>query len=119
MRPKLRLSLSLLLVLAVIPWLGDSPPSAGEASNAGRPSMQITVTQAKTLDFIEFLTTDGAIAARNYALVSPRVNGIIDEILVREGDQVKAGVTILFQIDNKKLRQSVELQSQALVIARS
>jgi HlyD family secretion protein len=81
--------------------------------------MQITVTQAKTLDFIEFLTTDGGIAARNYALVSPRVNGIIDEIRVREGDQVKAGVTILFQIDNKKLRQSVELQSQALVIARS
>lgn len=86
---------------------------------ARRPATMVLFTEAKEMKFEESISSDGSIKARNYALVSPRINGIIDDVFVREGDVTQAGVTKLFQIDNEKLQQEVDLNTQALIIARS
>ncbi len=95
----------------------------GDAANVEevgrRPATMVLFTEAKAMRVEEAISSDGSIKARNYALVSPRINGIIDDVFVREGDFVEAGKTKLFQIDNEKLQQEVDLNTQALIIARS
>lgn len=84
-----------------------------------KPASMVSTEAARAMDFVEAVSSDGTINARFYSLVSPRINGVIDGIYVREGDQVAEGDTVLFQIDNQKLRQSVDFSAQALVIAKS
>ena len=115
-----------ILVLAVAAAALLAPASGGGESAAGggrenvvRPATMVQFTEAKEMVFNESITSDGTIKARFYALVSPRINGIIDDVYVREGERVDQGKTRLFQVDNEKLRQSVDHSKQALVIARS
>lgn len=84
-----------------------------------RPVTLVVFTESREADFTESVSSDGSIKARFYALVSPKIKGVIDDVFVREGDRVEAGKTKLFQIDNEKLRQAVELDTQALIIAKS
>ena len=98
---------------------GDAAETQEAAAANGRQATPVVFTEARELDFVEAVSSDGDIRTRYHALVSPKIGGVIDTILVREGDQVEAGKTILFQIDNEKLRQAVELNAQALVIAES
>lgn len=99
---------------------GDSPLGAASMpESVMRPATMVLFTEAKEVEFNESVSSDGSIKARFYSLVSPRISGIIDDIFVREGDRVEAGKTRIFQIDNEKLRQAVDLDSQALIIARS
>ncbi len=92
--------------------------AASVPESAKRPVTMVLFTEAKEVEFNESVSSDGSIKARFYALVSPRISGIIDDIFVREGDKVEAGKTKLFQIDNEKLRQTVDLDTQALIIAK-
>lgn len=87
--------------------------------SAKRAPTMVLFTEAREIDFDESVNSDGSIKARYYALVSPKINGPIDDIFVREGNVVAAGKTKLFQIDNEKLQQAVDLDTQALTIAKS
>ena len=108
-------------LLAVMAIRGDTSKAAEAVapSAPARPATIVQFTPAKEMAFSEFIASDGTIKARFSALVSPKVKGTIDDICVREGDEVKRGETKLFQVDNEKLRQSVEHAKQSLVIARS
>lgn len=92
---------------------------APAAPVAARPATLVRYTEAREMSFYETISADGEMKARNYALVSPKITGVIDDVFVREGDPVVEGVTELFQIDNLKLRQTAEHARQSVAIARS
>ena len=58
------------------------------------------------------------IESRNSALVSPRLAGVLEEIIVREGDEVLAGRTPLFRTDSLNLEKAVEMARLDLVIKK-
>jgi RND family efflux transporter MFP subunit len=82
------------------------------------PAVPVAVTEARRRPFEESVRAHGVLKARNFALVSPRIHGVIEKVFVREGDEVIAGKTPLFQTDSLKLQQAVEVARQNLNVSR-
>ena len=109
---------------ALVAGVGFVLTGSGRGASEGparAESSAVTVLTAKVAErkLEEVIVTDGSIRAKYYSLVSPRIDGLVDDVFVREGDAVETGKTKLFQIDNEKLGQAVDLNAQALVIANS
>ena len=52
-------------------------------------------------------------------MVSARIPGTLDEVLVDEGDRVEAGKTKLFQTDSLKLTKAEAIAKRALEVAEA
>lgn len=68
--------------------------------------------------FVDAVRVQGNLRAKNFALVSPRSDGMLEEIAVREGDAVVAGKTLLFRGDTTNLEKRVQIARQNLQSAR-
>jgi RND family efflux transporter MFP subunit len=97
---------------------------AGQFANASdnkqehqEPKTSVVVTASKQMIFEERVETSGNIETRNFALVSSRIPGVIDNIFVREGDNVVAGKTRLFQIDKVKSKQAIDIAKQSVSVS--
>lgn len=88
------------------------PPSA-------RPRASVVTTPARVRDFEQVLMVQGNVESKNFAMVSPRVPGTIETILVEEGDAVTAGQTKLFTTDAANLENSVQVKQHATIVAQS
>lgn len=121
---KLYLSAGILITLC-IGWLvydyqGTNGASAKDsASQETAKKTSVAVTQLKTVSFEEAVETSGNVETKNYALVSARIPGTIDEVYVREGDQVVKGKTKLFQTDKIKVTQAVEVAKDNVSVAEA
>jgi RND family efflux transporter MFP subunit len=91
--------------------------SAKEASEKDETVMSVVVTAAKEMIFEERVETSGNLETREFSLVSARVPGIIDDIFVREGDQVIAGKTRLFQIDRVKSKKAIDIAKESVSVS--
>lgn len=60
----------------------------------------------------------GTLEARISATISPKISGRIVEVLVDQGDRVKAG-QVLFRLDDSDLKRQVEMAQSALAAARA
>lgn len=111
------------MIAACLCWLAyDNHSTTGAstrdaASQASTKQTSVAVTLAKKIPFEEVVETSGNVETKNYALVSARTSGTIDEIYVREGDRVTGGKTRLFQIDKVKATQDVEIAKDAVSVA--
>jgi len=91
-------------------------PEAGGPQMQALPVQTITVTMAPVPQSSEYVAT---IKSRRSTTLLPQVSGQLTEILVRSGDQVKAG-QLLMEIDARQQRATVdslratELQKKAL-----
>ena len=121
--------LAVVLVIGVLVgkyWGGDKDasidsPAANKAQSANADSKESSNQQAvlsvetvtPSQDSIgNTLSADGTISAKDIANVSPKVNGVaIEQVLVEEGDRVKAG-QVLAIFDTDAMRQQV-LQAEA------
>ncbi len=117
--PKVAAGVVILGIVGFIAVANSRGDAASAPESAKRPPTMVLFTEAKQMHFSESVSSDGSIEARFYAVVSPKIDGVIDGIFVREGNKVEADKTKLFQIDGKKLEQTVELDTQALIIAKS
>ena len=121
---KLYISAGILITLCA-GWLaydyqGTTKAAAKDtASQEATKKTSIAVTQAKKMPFEEAVETSGNVESKNYALVSTRIAGTIDDIYVREGDHVTAGKTRLFQTDKIKVNQAVEIAKQSVAVAEA
>ena len=111
----------LLALTAGVYWMGR--PQASEAADDPKNApaekrLPVLVAPAKACQFERRVKTQGDVEAKHVALVSPRVPGILDAILVDEGDAVVAGETVLFRSDAVKLEQGVVIQTQKVAINR-
>ncbi len=78
----------------------------------------VVLEPLKTRTFERRIEVQGNVEARNFANVSPRVGGTIENIYVDEGDYVTSGITRLFQIDSVKLQQAVKIRRQEVAVAQ-
>jgi RND family efflux transporter MFP subunit len=89
----------------------------GESSGTSRTveTMQARVVESQEQQVPVMLRSTGTVHARETAVVSAQVMGRIQQVLVREGDTVRAGQTLVV-LDDAALRASIE-QAQAGVKA--
>jgi HlyD family secretion protein len=60
----------------------------------------------------------GTLEARRQAVIGPEISGRITEVLVDQGDRVKAS-QVLFRLDDEDLRRQVEVSESSLGAARA
>ena len=102
----------------IIVFLGNILAFASDDEQVSHETKtSVVVTPAKQMIFEDRVETSGNLETRNFSLISSRMPGIIDEIFVREGDQVVAGKTKLFQIDKVKSSQAIDIAKQAVSVS--
>ena len=103
--------LAVLLLCAVIWGCGskDSHPSKASSNPSAVPSEErnVEVTEVLPKPISYTVSAVGSLKALEDVAVSPKKAGIIDQILVKEGDRVKKG-QILVQLDDVDARLQVE-----------
>ena len=117
--------LLIMLLLALSTYFGwaycqknsvkNPPPRSGEAAAVKIP---VVVTPVQQRTFRENINVHGSLKARNFSLVAPRIKGVLEQVLVREGDEVIAGKTKLFQTDSERLDKTVQVNRQSLNVAK-
>jgi RND family efflux transporter MFP subunit len=80
--------------------------------------VSVMVTAAAVRDFERALVVQGNVQTKEFAMVSPRIPGMIEAIYVDEGDTVVAGRTKLFQTDAVNLERSVQIKQHATTVAQ-
>jgi RND family efflux transporter MFP subunit len=84
--------------------------------SAAPPSIVIGATQAVQEDLVEPILGTGTIAAQKTTNISPRVDGIIEEIFVKVGDRVESGA-LLFRTRAIDYRIRLDQQQAAVQLA--
>lgn len=91
----------------------DTPDSARVAK-----AKEVNVTEIKPRSFDHYVQTQGRIEAENNILISARTMGVVEKILVVEGQQVSKG-QVLAQIDNSLIQTSIESMETQLELANT
>lgn len=107
------------LILAVLPLAqGCAPSEKAEAqSTDAERRFPVTVATVGEHAFEERITVQGTLVPKNYAMVAPRVDGVMTDMFVEDGQRVEAGKTPLFQIDKEVLTQAYEISLQDKAVA--
>lgn len=108
-----RLASGVLVSALVLAGAGcrSTPP----AQNAAPETASAQVVQAQQEQTPTLLNATGTVHARETAVLSAQVMGRVEQVLVHEGDTVKAGQTLAI-LDGATLRASAD-QAQAAVLA--
>lgn len=85
---------------------------------ASKPPTPVVTTVSEERVFERLVDVQGSLDAKNFALVSPRIKGVLDNVFVREGDSVVAGETKLFQTDSLKLERTLDITRNQKRIAQ-
>jgi len=96
----------ILMGLAVAGCKKPAAPTGPGAGMQGLPVQTVAVTLAPVAQSSEYVAT---IKSRRSATILPQVNGILTQILVRSGDHVKAGQTLM-EIDPRQQQATVDSQ---------
>jgi multidrug efflux pump subunit AcrA (membrane-fusion protein) len=120
------LILGVVLIACVIAgaYLVHQRKAQAQDATASEPSspverVSVVTTEATVRDFERALVVQGNLEAKSFAMVSPRVPGTIEAILVDEGDAVVAGKTKLFQIDAANLEKQVQIKQHETIVSQS
>jgi membrane fusion protein (multidrug efflux system) len=79
---------------------------------------EVTVAVLKARDFDHYVQTQGHVESENNIMVSAKTMGVVERVLVTEGQQVSKG-QILAQIDNSLVRTSIESMQSQLELAKT
>lgn len=99
---------------------GQRAAASVDAAAKAPPHMEFLatdVTQAQLRDLRQLLPLSGSLRAVNQASVKARVPGEVREVLVREGEAVKAG-QVLIRMDTSDYQARVDQAQGALLAAR-
>ena len=105
-------------LLAVAAVLSSGCHSDDGARPAAAQSVQTRVVESRQQQAPENISATGTLHARETAVLSAQVVGRIQQVLVREGDFVKAG-QILVILDDSTLRASAEQADAAVKAAEN
>ncbi|MBN2560938.1 MAG: efflux RND transporter periplasmic adaptor subunit [Phycisphaerae bacterium] len=116
--------LPILILVPIVPGgvhLYNSRSSSAEEAESGSPLRQVNVVLAdvRMMEFQRVLVLQGNVQAKVFAMVSPRIPGVLDVIFVDDGDEVEAGETRLFQTDSLKLAKALEVAKHEVAVADS
>jgi RND family efflux transporter MFP subunit len=89
---------------AIGSWTLTRPVKAKASAPTGVPVRVINVVQE---DVPRFVTGIGSVLSLQSVIIRPQVDGILTKLLVKEGQQVKAG-DLLATIDDRSIRATLE-----------
>jgi len=98
------------VVLAIAAWALTRPAKPKLAAPTAIPVRVVSVAQQ---DIPRFVSGIGTVLSLHSVVIRPQVDGILTRLLVKEGQQVKAG-DLLATIDDRSIRASLE-QAKALL----
>jgi len=101
----------------VAPKLGGQSEPTAAAAPAKEVRLPVVLSEVREMTFEDRLEVSGNVEAKETAVVSARIPGVLDEIFVDEGDAVTAGETKLFQTDKIKLTRALESAEQQVEVA--
>ncbi|RTY80357.1 efflux RND transporter periplasmic adaptor subunit [Pseudomonas veronii] len=107
---KTTLIVGVLVVLAIAAWALTRPAKPKLAAPTAIPVRVVSVAQQ---DIPRFVSGIGTVLSLHSVVIRPQVDGILTRLLVKEGQQVKAG-DLLATIDDRSIRASLE-QAKALL----
>ncbi|AZF51425.1 Multidrug efflux system MdtABC-TolC, membrane fusion component MdtA [Pseudomonas sp. R4-34-07] len=93
-----------LLVLALAAWTLTRPAKARLAAPSAIPVRVVSVAQQ---DVPRFVSGIGTVLSLHSVVIRPQIDGILTRLLVKEGQQVKAG-DLLATIDDRSIRASLD-----------
>jgi len=91
--------------------------AAAESAAGGGRELTVVVSPAASRDFETALRVQGNVESKDNASVPARVFGTLDAVLVDEGDAVRAGETVLFEVDRENLSRAVVLSERDVAVA--
>ncbi|WP_122415406.1 efflux RND transporter periplasmic adaptor subunit [Pseudomonas viridiflava] len=91
-------------LVAVVAWNLLRPAKAHKSAPAAVPVKVVTV---EVEDVPRFVTGIGSVLSLQSVVIRPQVDGILTKVLVKEGQQVKAG-ELLATLDDRSIRASLE-----------
>lgn len=106
----------LILILATITLVSCKKETVQETV-AERPPTPVKTIPAEIKTFVNKLTIQGTLEAEFYANVAAKIDGVLEEIWVDEGDEVENNKTKLFMIDSRKQEQNEIISRQAARMA--
>jgi len=99
---------------------GEAPKAKAEASKGagkkdgkGRPPITVRTASVEVGPMPVVIDVVGTIESEHVVAVRPQVSGLLNEVLVREGDRVRAG-QVLFRIDSRQFDASVNQAKAAM-----
>ncbi|WP_434677847.1 efflux RND transporter periplasmic adaptor subunit [Pseudomonas sp. R1-18] len=103
------------VLIAVASWSLTRPATATITSPVGVP---VKVVKVKVEDVPRFVTGIGSVLSLQSVVIRPQVDGILTRVLVKEGQQVKAG-DLLATLDDRSIRASLEQAKAQLAQSRA
>ncbi|WP_122858739.1 efflux RND transporter periplasmic adaptor subunit [Pseudomonas viridiflava] len=91
-------------LVAIVGWNLLRPAKAHKSAPAAVPVKVVTV---EVEDVPRFVTGIGSVLSLQSVVIRPQVDGILTRVLVKEGQQVKAG-ELLATLDDRSIRASLE-----------
>ena len=98
------LMVGILLVLAVAAWAVTRPAKPRLAAATAIPVRVVSVAQQ---DVPRFVSGIGSVLSLHSVVIRPQIDGILTQLLVKEGQSVKAG-DLLATIDDRSIRASLD-----------
>lgn len=92
---------------------------ASEQQLSSQQPIPVVVTHVQPRMFERYIAVQGNLESKNFAVVSPRIAGTIEQIYLDEGDEVIEGQNKLFRTDSVKLHQAVLIQQRLLDVEES
>ena len=113
---KLKTAAVCALAATMLAGCENSADTAQNAAADTRPRVKTCTVRTRT--FAETAFVQGTVRAKTSAAAAARVPGVIDALLVKEGDSVKAG-TALFEVDRVNLENAVRAAGDDIRLAKA
>jgi len=98
------LIVGVLVVLAVVAWAVTRPAKTKLTAPTAIP---VRVVSVKEQDIPRFVSGIGSVLSLHSVVIRPQIDGILTQLLVKEGQLVKAG-DLLATIDDRSIRASLD-----------
>ena len=92
------------VALAVMAWVATRPAKTKLSASSAIPVRVVSVAQQ---DIPRFVSGIGSVLSLHSVVIRPQVDGILTQLLVKEGQRVKAG-DLLASIDDRAIRASLD-----------
>jgi len=116
---KAGIAILVVLVIGIFLFLKRGTKAKIEKLQETQSSVLVVATKVTKRTFERFVAVQGNLESKNFAVVSPRIAGTIEQIYLDEGDEVIEGQSKLFKTDSIKLKQAVEIQQRLLDVGES
>ena len=92
------------VALAVVAWVATRPAKTKLSASTAIPVRVVSVAQQ---DIPRFVSGIGSVLSLHSVVIRPQVDGILTQLMVKEGQRVKAG-DLLASIDDRAIRASLD-----------